>query len=64
MYNPKEQYQWRWYLKHASDLPIVRHIKIRAIMHPYLPDAEHYFKQRDKWSKHRKHIALVEKFEK
>lgn len=64
MYNPKEQYQWRWYLKHASDLPIVRHIKIRAIMHPYLPDAVHYFKQRDKWSKHRKHIALVEKFEK
>ncbi len=61
MFDPKRQKHWRWYLHKAADLPIVRHIKIRADYHPYLPEAELYFARRQCWIKNRKQEAMQQK---
>jgi len=59
--NPKNQKAWLLSLHKATDLPIVRHIKIRADCHPYIPGVSAYFEKREQWIKRRKRIAIEQK---
>ena len=61
IFNETTQQSWQWFLHKAADLPIVRHIKVRADLHPYLPEAEAYFEKRSRWIRQRKREAIKQK---